>query len=761
MSDGQATSLTPIAGGAVAVPVRGLRNTEARSVLTAANVAGFHGKLKMSTWQNGEGESGLARCLCTLLLALDPTMEIARVVESLPRRAEAIDTLDVINALANVGYESKSAKLRPRDIDASLLPCLFIAGDATSPRDSEVFVLLENSDPEKEGQLDVYDGRSGDIHRVEEGAPFLDVVGTAYFYQKWTSDDKEPARGNERLFEPRWFRRTLARFSSTFWWLLALGIVLNTVSLATPIAVMLIYDRVIAPQTLEPLPMLAVGLAAAIFMEWRLRSLRTEALAWLTARLDYVIGASIFERLLLLAPSFVERAAVAAQVARIKTFESVRDFFSGPVFLAVLELPAIVISAIAIAYLAGSLVFVPLLIAVAYVAVFVAVRHFVKSTIREAAKHSSVTQQFAIETFEKLEALRTIGLQEAWARKYRQLSAREHHALAKLYFLGSIGETLGHGLSIIAAVATLTIGVQLIWSGAITVGVLIATMILVWRVLMPFYSLCQMIPRFEQTRNSVAQINELMDLEPEINTEVASARIAKAEGALSFRNVSLRYQRDAGPVFYALNMAIRPGEVVAIRGSSGAGKSSILKLVQGLYAPQTGAIFMDGFDIRQLMVRDVRRLVAYLPQNPHLLDGTIADNLRIVRPLASEEEIWAALHRAGADQRVARLPDGLNTRVEDSAVLASDPAIVHRIALARALLQNSAVLLLDEIPNSLMATRLGGTIGELIAEARGKQTLVFVTHRSDHARMADKIITLRPGGVPVVEVVNKPLELSA
>jgi ABC-type bacteriocin/lantibiotic exporter with double-glycine peptidase domain len=278
---------------------------------------------------------------------------------------------------------------------------------------------------------------------------------------------------------------------------------------------------------------------------------------------------------------------------------------------------------------------------------------------------------------------------------------------------------------------------------------------------MPFYSLCQMIPRFEQTRNSVAQINELMDLEPETGTEIASARLAKADGAVSFRNVSLRYAREAGPVFFGLNANIRPGEVIAIRGASGAGKSSILKLIQGLYSPQTGAIFMDGFDIRQLMVRDVRRLVAYLPQLPHLLSGTIADNLRMVRPLADDQELWEALRRAGAARQVAALPDSINTLTESSSVLGSDPSLCHRIALARALLQNSAILLLDELPNSLMSSGLGETISDIIGEARVRQTLFFVTHRSDHARLAEKIITLRPGGLPIVETVHSPVEQTA
>ena len=201
-----------------------------------------------------------------------------------------------------------------------------------------------------------------------------------------------------------------------------------------------------------------------------------------------------------------------------------------------------------------------------------------------------------------------------------------------------------------------------------------------------------------------------------------------------------------------------PGEVVAIQGPSGAGKSTILKLVQGLYAPQSGAIFMDGLDVRQLAVRDLRRLVAYLPQQPRLLNGTIADNLRIVRPLAEDEELWRALHRAGAARQVAALPNSINTSVENSDIFATDPALCHRIAFARALLQKSAILLLDEIPNFLMAAGLGETIGDVIGEARGRQTLLFVTHRSDHARLADKIITVRPGGIPTVETVEQAME---
>ena len=336
------TRLTPIAGDEQRQPGAA---AEHHYALSAASIAGFHDKLRLTLWQQGEGDTPLAKCLCTMLLALDPSMEIARVIESLPRRAAKIDMVDIVNALANMGYDSKSTRLRPVDIDPRLLPCLFVTHDSKGDP-ADVFVILEKRDLLAEEHLEVFDGRQGVIRQLADDDPLLLTSGTAHFCQRFSIEELAlPKSTNPRFIEPTWFRRTLARFAPTFWWLLVIGIVLNLVALATPITVMLIYDRVISSHTLEPLPMLLVGLVCAIFLEWRLRSLRTDALAWLTARLDYVVGASIFERLLLLAPSFVERAAVAAQIARIKTFESVRDFFSGPVFLAVLELPTILIAA--------------------------------------------------------------------------------------------------------------------------------------------------------------------------------------------------------------------------------------------------------------------------------------------------------------------------------------------------------------------------------------------------------------------------------
>jgi ATP-binding cassette subfamily C protein LapB len=300
---------------------------------------------------------------------------------------------------------------------------------------------------------------------------------------------------------------------------------LNVIALSTPLFIMLIYDRVIAAGAPEILPMLAIGACIAISFEWVLRRTRSQGLSWLAARMDNIVGSKIFAHLIGLPPSLIERASVAAQIARIKTFESVRDFFSGSVFLSMLELPFVVIAALAIYAVAGPLVLVPLAMIACYGLLFWAIHKKVKIAIRLAAKASSARQQFAIETFEKIQGVRGNGLSKTWQAKFRELSGREMLAHFRLNWLGMMAETLAHAITLIAAVATVGFGVHMIWAGMMSTGALVATMILVWRVLTPFYSLCTMIPRLEQLRNSIMQVNMLMDIDTEAMEAVTAARL--------------------------------------------------------------------------------------------------------------------------------------------------------------------------------------------------------------------------------------------
>ncbi len=371
------------------------------------------------------------------------------------------------------------------------------------------------------------------------------------------------------------------------------------------------------------------------------------------------------------------------------------------------------------------------------------------SLIRLAAKTSSARQQFAIETFEKIQGVRGNGLSKIWESKFRDLSGREMVAHFKLNWIGLIAETLAHGITISAAVATVSFGVHLIWAGAMSTGALVASMILVWRVLTPFYSLCTMIPRLEQLRNSIMQVNKLMDINTEAMDAVTASRLPRMRGQISFRNAGIRYVEDSDPVFSNLSFDARAGDLVVVTGENGSGKSTLLKLIKGLYKADSGAVQIDGFDIRQLDAPDLRRQIAYIPQQPDFFQGTIFENLRLGNPLASQEEIEKALQMADVWNEIAAMPAGLNTIIGRYGTGALPTSLATRLSLARAYLHAAPILLIDELPNALLSGRAGKNLKDYLARSKGKRTCVMVCYREDFMNLADTLVVLRRGETPL------------
>ena len=708
-----------------------------------------------------EPECPIVSCLAALVIQLAPTATPIRIVEALPICGARMTTAHLANALANLGHMARRAELRMAEIDPRLTPCLFVRDTDDSLVPSDPLIVMAIRSVEGRRTATVFQAGNRDVVDIDLDSAEALSTGFVTFYRPMRAEDDVATPAARRHTGHSWFRANIGRFHRSLWQLLVVGLFLNLVALGTPLFIMLVYDRVVGPRSLEPLHFLLIGVILSIVMEAALRRLRSSCLSWMASRLDFIVGTAIFERLVQLPAQYLERASVSSQVARIKTFESVRDFFSSPVFMSVLETPAIVISVIAIGLVGGALALVPLGVAVAYVVLFAVMQNRVKSVIKKAASESSVAQQFMLETLEKRAAIKTAGLAPAWTDKFRELSGREQMAQFQLNFLGMLGETLAHSLTLIAATLTLGVGATMVWAGTLTTGTMVATMILVWRVLTPLHALCSMIPRFEQIRNSIQQINDLMDVPIEAEIEDGISRLPVLTGALSFSNVGLRYSSEAGPVFLGLNASIRAGQILGITGSNGSGKSSLLKLILGLYRPVTGSVHLDGFDVRQLDQREMRRAIGYVPQSPDLLPGTLAENLRVGNPFATDDELMAALRRVGAHEEIARMPDGINTLVHRSDHLLAGSELPYQIALARVIIQDSPILLIDEMPNSVLLSGIFETLRSLLDDYRGRKTVVFVTHRTDMLRLADTVIALRNRRPPSVGSLDTIMALKA
>lgn len=687
--------------------------------MLAETTRGSRGHVRMNVWD---------AALSALVLSLNPNIKIIDVSEAVPYGDTEFDQVGLLNTMANLGYKTERIETRSSDIDERLLPCLFIPRG----RGEQPMVVIRHDH--------AFDAQSRDWFDFSD---HKNMHGTVVLFRKVDDTMDETSKFMRSGTGHSWFRAMMERFQGTILYVLSAGLVLNLIALATPLFIMMVYDRVISSQAGEVLPYLAMGVGIAIIAEGFLRFIRSKSLSWLGGRLDNIVSNRIFDHLIHLAPAYIERASIPSQIARIKTFESIRDFFSGSVFMSVLELPFMVIALLVIGFIAGPLVLVPVAAVVFYCLLFYVLWRQVRVSIRRAAKASSARQQFTLDTFDKAETIRSSGLAEIWAGKFRELSGREAVAQFQLGWLGIVGETLANALTVLSAVAVVGFGVNLVWAGVMSTGALVATMILVWRVLSPFYSLCTMIPRIEQLRNSVRQVNTLMNVDTEEMTAAGTSSPGRLRGRVTFTNAGLRYNRDEDPILSNISFEARPGEIVAITGENGSGKTSLLKMIKGLYLPQSGSLRLDGFDIRQLNPHDIRRNIAYIPQKPDFFQGSIAENLRFGNPLASDGEIRQALGQAKVLEDIMALPNGLQTNIGGRDGIRLSSSLEIRLSMVRAYLQDASIMLIDEQPNSILNDESGRFLHDTILRHRGRQTIFVVTYREDFLTMADTIVFLR------------------
>lgn len=689
-------------------------------------------RLVQTVWRRRKTRNGWESCICALGLSLESECTWRRLSDSLPYGLKKFGFDEVLDTIANMGYLTRSAGIQPEDVDDRLMPCLLL-----SDKNAHPFVMLSKNH--------IYDcAKEKFVQQIPDGD------FNVWFFEEYVEAKSPLSTYSRGITGLSWFKAILRRFKNIYWQILAVGFILNLVALAPPLFIMTVYDRVISSHRPDVLLMLCVGIVLALGIEWYLRQTQAKILSGFSSRLDNLVSNQIFSRLMGLAPGYIERASVPAQVARLKTFESVRDFFSGAVFLSLLEMPFSIVALIVIAAIAGPLFLVPLSVTILYTALFLLVWRRVKVSIREAARASSARQQFSLETFEKLNAIKVFGLGRIWENKYKELCAKEISTHSRLQWLGNVGETLAHGLTVLSSVAVVAFGVHLIWAGQMTAGALVAAMILSWRVLTPFYSLCTIIPRMDQIRNSIRQINDLMNIEEEKPLGNIPSRNIDWKGEVQFSNVALRYPGDINPVFSGLNFTVKPGELALITGDNGSGKTSLLKMIMGMYAPVSGAIQIDGHDIRQLDPHALRHRISYISQYPYFFAGSIESNLRLYHPLATAKEIDMALKQANIWREIQSLPRGLQTMIGENCDAHITPSMSFRLCIARAYLHDAPILLVDELPNSLMNDLSGKQLIEGLINVKKGRTVFMVTYKNDVMQYADHLIVLRRRKPPVV-----------
>ncbi len=681
--------------------------------------------------QNGTndlcGKSIFGSCLMPLLDALGWQPFSRELIDALPHFSGGFDLVDLRNVLANMGYDSRGQEMRMSAVRGELLPCLFVV----SP--DEVYVILEKG----EHQVRYVDARTG---QQLTGA-ILSTSGRAYFFTDNRSGTSETSQNSTG---PGWFGNLLKRFKGIVVHLLAMTLFVNLVTLIVPLFIMVVYDKVIGARSIETLPFMVAGLGIAIAMDLAMRVFRARILGRVAGRLEYLIGVSSFRQILLMPPQFTEKSAVAAQLARLRQFDSIRDFFTGSTAGVVLDLPFTLLFMGVIAVLAGWVALIPLFTLAAYLLFGLFWFPAVNARVLRAGRARTERQRMLMETFTGRREIKAAAAVTSWTSRYREISGEAVTSQYETAKATIILTSIAQAMMTLSGTAVLAFGTLNVINQQMSVGALIAIMALVWRILSPMPSLFLSYTKIEQILQTIKQINQLMRLPVERDSVSSALLMPEIKGKIAFDRISFRYGPDQDPALMGISFDAAPGELIAITGPTGAGKSSVLKLIAGMYRPQGGSICLDNTDVRQINPMDLRRAVAYVPQQARLFYGTIAQNIRLTNSLASEEDLHAATEQAGVRETILAMPDGFETRIGDNIADRLPPGFVQGLCMARAYIRKAPIILLDE-PGSSLDYESDTNFMHQLKQIKGQHTIIMISHRPSHIRLADKALIIDQG----------------
>lgn len=689
-----------------------------------------------------EEESDLAKCLLPLLDALGWNGQPRELAEAMPHMMRGLDLSNLCSILSNLEFQPSSFQGSFEQLDARFMPCLFL------PTDRPALVILERRG---DGRLRVFNSADG----VEQEIGSSQIhTGEVYLFKK-------PEKGEAlQNIQTGWFGNLFWKLRRHVALVYVLTIISTLLALAPPLFVMSIYDRVLPSRDVSLGGYILLGVLIAIVIDQVIRLLKGRVMAYIGGRAEYILGSSVFQRIIALPISSTESASVSRQVGRIKSLESLRDFFLGPMASLAFELPATLIMLAALAFINPAVIGVVLASVAAYTLLGVFTRRVNESAVSKSSQLSALRWELLNEALTNLRVIRSTGSERLWLKRFRNMSGKSVLANFKIGQVQARVATISQALGTITGLLALAVSAILVFRGGVTGGAMIASMMIVWRITGPIQNIFMAVTSIVQFRTQMRQVENLMKLQGERDNGVRQTLRPGIEGALNFSRVSFRYSNDADPVLLGVNFGVKPGELLVIAGPNRAGKTTLLKLIVRVYTPQAGSIRLDNVDIRQLTTADLRSRISYMPQNCDIFYGTVAQNLRLVYPEATDDEVYWAVEMAGLMDDVKAMPQGFGTRISNSKSEQLPHGFRQRLSLARTILKPASIVLLDE-PGTGMDHAGEEALIRCIQWLRGRATVLMVSHRPAHMRLADSVIYMEHGAVvamgPFDQVKNKIL----
>ena len=677
----------------------------------------------------------LLGCLLVLCKAHGRPMSADSLTAGLPLVDHRLTPELFVRAAARAGISAAIRKRALQTISDLLLPAVLLL-------DGRHACVLAGIDGDSRATIVMPDSGSGE-HQI--GFDDLDrrYAGSVIFARPAHAFDARSA--DSALPRIRhWFWDVVARAWPIYAEVLVASLLINVFALVMPLFAMNVYDRVVPNHALETLWALAVGAAIVVGFDVLMRTLRGYFIDVAGKKIDIVLSSNIFERVLGIQMS-ARPASVGGFTSGLTEFESFREFLTSATITTLIDVPFVFLFIAAMFWVGGPIGWVALVSVPVVLAVGLALQWPLANVVRASQRHVAQRQAALVEALVGLETIKVMGAEGPTQRKWEQVIGQ----IAKLGLRSRLLSACAINFSLfaqqVAYLAVLVLGVYLIADDKLTMGGLIACSILTGRALAPLSQVAGLLTRYHQSRMALASIDRLMTASIERPAGKEFVNRPKLRGAVEFRNVTFSYPGQKTEVLKDVSFRIAPGERVAVIGRVGSGKTTIEKLVLGLYAPNAGSILIDGTDHRQLDPLALRRDIGYVPQDITLFFGSVRDNIVIGAPHADDSAVLRAAEIGGVTEFVNRSPHGFDMPVGERGEGLSGGQR-QAIAIARAELRSPPLVVLDE-PSSAMDNRSEELFKARLSVQLANRTLILVSHRASLLTLVNRIIVIDQGRV--------------
>ncbi|WP_417789099.1 peptidase domain-containing ABC transporter [Terasakiella pusilla] len=498
----------------------------------------------------------------------------------------------------------------------------------------------------------------------------------------------------------------------------------NMLALVVPVFVLQVYDRVVFHAGIETLQGLVIGVLLVLVFDYSLRQARSKIMQRIALKIDVEVGRKLFKQFSAVPLQTLESRPAAYWQTLFRDVDTVRNTLSGGTAILLVDLPFVFLFLGLILMLALPIAWVFLIILPLFV--FVAWRSGnVMGAANQAEKKTALSRDDLIAgviagrtTIKALAMDRT--LEKTWEDRHADNIENSIIRGGKADAYTNLGMTL----TLLTTISLTTVGAIAIINQELTMGALIATNMLSGRLLGPMNQLVGSWRAFSGFKQSVERLGALFELP--IERQESEVKMERPQGFISLDKVTFQYSEDLAPVVDAVSFNLKPGALTALVGRNGSGKTTLIKLIQGLYIPQSGRVLLDKADIKQFTRYELASWIGYVPQECALLHGTVRENLIFSRPEATDEEIVEACKATGVHDTIIDLPDGYGSDIGEAGRRLSGGQ-KQRLTISRALLGNPPVLLLDE-PSGSLDRQAEEELRDLLSKLAQDHTIILVTH---------------------------------